>query len=178
MTYFTQFPLTTYEFNGISNNVKDIFRRAKFMTEYKSGADIYTPYLISDGETPQSLANTLYGSAFYHWVILIFNEIHDPIFDWPLEQNSIDIICKNKYGDYMHSLKHFELSGSIVGEVKDFTSPWIPPVNPYPGNVEINGVTFYEYETTLNEAKRNIVIMRPELLGDFVTQFEKAINGR
>ena len=129
MTYFSKFPLMAYEFNSKMSVVKDILRRATFASEYKPFTDLYSPYTILEGETPQSVAVTFYGSPSYHWVVLIFNEIHNQYFDWPLDQLSMDKLCTEKYGDSVFMTKHYELDGIVVGEVKDFSSDvvWVPP---------------------------------------------------
>lgn len=180
MSYFKNFPKTVFEINGKEYIVKDIFRRAMFISEYKPYSDLYTTYTISDGETPQMLAHNIYGSVDFDWVILVFNEIHNPYFDWPLRQYELDSFVKNKYGETtMNMVKYYTRNGLVIGESKDWVSgeTWIPPTNPGPQDPTVYPVTFIEYETELNEARRTIHILRPELLGDFTSQFTTAING-
>lgn len=175
MTYFSKFPLMIHESNGKETVVKDILRRARFISEYKPYTDLYTPYRISDGETPQSIAHSIYGAATYHWVVMLFNEIHDPYFDWPMSSHTLYDYCVDKYGeDNMYLVRHIEQDGNIIGEIKEFNKdiPWVAPEND--GNHL--AVSFYEYEESVNEAKRSIHIMRPELLGDFVSQFGEWIS--
>jgi Base plate wedge protein 53 len=164
-----------YELDNKKTVVRDILRRATFISEYKPYTDLYYPYTIIEGDTVQSLAMELYGSPFYHWVILMFNEIHNPYFEWPLDQYTLEKLCIDKYGaDVMYQTKHFEKNGIVVGEVKEFSKSitWIPPT--YSGIA--TAVSFYEYEQKLNDAKRLITLLRPELLGEFVSQFEAALN--
>lgn len=175
MSYFKSFPLTIFEFNGQQSAVRDILRRAKFLTEYKDITDLYNTYTIKDGDTPTSLALSYYGSTSYHWVILMFNEIHNIYFEWPLEYLALENYCKDKYGaNNIYAVKWYEKNGFPVGQIKEFKSgvPWVaPPVVP-----SAVAVTFIDYETKLNDEKREIRILRPELLGDFISQLEKAIN--
>jgi len=177
MSYFEKFPLIVYEFNSKNTVVKDILCRNMMASEYKPLTDLYSKYNVVDGETPQLLAQRFYGSSFYHWVILLFNEIHNPYFDWPVHSSSIENICIDKYGsENINAIRHYTNSdGIIIGEIKTFSSDvvWVPPANPFGGNP----VTFYEHEEIINESKRKIMMMRPELLGDFVSQFEVKING-
>lgn len=42
-------------------------------------------YYIKDGENPDRLAYNLYGSIEYWWVNLLVNNIHDPFYDWPMD---------------------------------------------------------------------------------------------
>lgn len=181
MAYFSSFPNTVFEINGKDYIVKDIFRRCMFISEYKPYSDLYTTYTVKDGETPQMIANELYDSAGHDWVLLMFNEIHNPYFDWPMGQQNLENFVKDKYGEnVMYMTKHYTQNGLIVGEVKEWvdgSTTWTPPTNPGPGNPNIYPVSFMEYETELNDARRIIHILRPELLSDFISQFDKAING-
>lgn len=175
MTYFKKFPLMTYSFNGKESVVRDILRRATFISEYKPLTDVLTPHLIMDGETPQTLAKTLYGAATYHWIVLMFNELHNPYFDWPLSALDLDRVCIEKYGaDTMYMTKHYELNDIIVGEIKQFSKnvPWIAPE----AVGESVAVSFFDYEDRLNDKRRSINVLRPELLREFVHQFESSIN--
>jgi hypothetical protein len=147
-----------------------------FISEYKPYTDLYSSYTILDGDTPQSLALKYYSSASYHWVIMMFNEIHNPYFEWPIDAFTLKNICIDKYGeDVMYMTRHIvDYDGDIVGEVKIFDKSytWIPP-EIMPNTIPIS---FYDYEEELNDAKREIHILRPELLGDFVKQFGVSIN--
>lgn len=174
MSYFTKFPLTTYEFNSSTSIVKDIFRRNVFISEYTNYTDLYTSYTIVDGDTPDSLAVKFYQSPTFHCVILLFNEIHSVDQEWPLQENELTKYCGEKYGEYLYHTKHYEYEGNVVGQIKDFSlgNPYTPPVFPGLGTA----VSFYDYETELNDKKRQIQILRVELLSDFVTQFQNAIN--
>lgn len=176
MSYFEKFPYTTYELSGATHVVKDILRRSKFISEYVDYSDLYTTYTINDGETPQSIAHREYGAATYHWVILMFNEIHNPYFDWPMSQYDLDAYCKNKYTEeFMYMTKHYEVNGNVVGEIKEFdiTINWVPPtvigINQIP-------ISFYDYEVRLNDKKREIRLLRSELLSQFVSEFGESIN--
>ena len=175
MTIFKSFPLTVYEFNGQESVVKDILIRSKFVSEYRPYSDILTPYSILDGDTPQSLAKTLYGAATFHWIILLSNELHDPYFEWPISSLDLENLCIDKYGsDVMNMTRHFEHNGLVVGEVKVFLKgvPWIPPTT----TAEWVAVSFYDYEERLNDSKRQIGLLRPELLSEFTKQFKDSLN--
>jgi hypothetical protein len=175
MSYFENFPLTSYELGGTDYLARNILLRSIFISEYRPYTDLFTPHTILDGETPQSLAKSIYGSQFYHWVILVTNEIHNPYFDWPLEQLDLERVCEQKYGTAMYVTRHYEHNGLVVGEVKVFkdAASWVPPT--FSGLAE--AVSFYDYEQELNDQKRYITILRPELLGEFVKQFGDSLNG-
>jgi hypothetical protein len=175
MTYFTQFPNIQYEMDNKTYVIKDIFRQATFISEYKPLSDLYESYTILDGETPHMLADKFYGSGEYFWVILVFNNIQSLYIDWPLSAHGLEEYCKQKYGSFWQSIKHYEKDGIVVGEYKEFHANWVPPVDPENGLYY--PVSFYEYESNINDEKRKIKILRSELLSEFITQFKDAING-
>ncbi len=176
MSYFSKFPKFEYTQNGKTGIITDILRRSSFISEYKPYTDLYSSYTVLEGETPQSLAYRYYGAATYHWIILMFNELHNPYFEWPVDSLTLKNICIDKYSElYMYMVKHYETDGLVVGQVKEFVDKntvWIPP------DVVVGAtpISFYDYEEQLNDEKRQILILRPELLGEFVKQFAETIN--
>jgi hypothetical protein len=178
MSYFSNFPLTTYAVNGNVSVIKDIFRRASFLSEYQPYSDLYISHTIADGETAESLAKYYYSNAFYNWVILIFNEIHDPLFGWPMTNLRLERVGNDLYGDNINSVKNYTINGVVVGESKEYNPnvAWVPPENPMPLALDVIPITFYDYLEQKNDANREIRILRKELLGDFVTQFGISIN--
>jgi hypothetical protein len=180
MTYFANFPYTTFEFSGNQAVVKDILRRARFLSEYRPYSDLFETYEINDSETPQTIAYDYYSSASYHWVIMIFNEIHDLTEEWPRNNYELDTYCEKKYGADKNSIMAWvDPNGNICGEVKKYSKgvAWIAPSNPgAPGNIYYTPLTFTNHEENENEKKRLIKIMRPELLSEFLKQFNDKIN--
>lgn len=191
MSFFKKYPLIAYELNGNRYAVKDILRRTYFTSEIKPYSNLYNEYNVPDGGTPESVSLSLYKTPYYHWVIMMFNQINNPYFDWPLQQIDLDVYCKEKYGKHtsgarsgeyiMFETRHYEIDNLIIGQVNDWIkNSWTVPPQP----VQLTGqvdqlsypVTFYEYENDINDEKRKIKILKPELLGDFVRQFEAKIN--
>ena len=179
MSYFSYIPNTTYELSGRTAIVKDICKRSRFISEYKPYSDLYDEYTITDSDTLESLALTFYGSAKYHWVIALFNELHDLDTEFPLDQVTMDNYCAAKYGDNLYKIKHYvDANQVVVGEIKVYSDEYVNPLPPSGiENEEYVAVTFYDYENSLNEAKRKIFILRPELLAKFITQFGRSMNG-
>lgn len=174
MSYFENFPLVAYPIAGNNLAVTDILRRSKFISEYRPYTDLYDAYTIMDGDTPQSLALKFYGATTYHWVVLMFNEIHNMYTDWPLGVLALERVAGAKYGSDLYETAYFKDSdGHIIGEVADYYSGWVPPTNPG----QFLAVSWYDHEVDLNESRRTIRILRPELLGEFVRQFGVSIRG-
>jgi hypothetical protein len=100
--YFNYFP-TTYYTNSDSSTALDtvtnIIARFAFESELKENTSIFYPYDVQDGETPEMIANKYYGSSEKHWIVLLFNDIIDPQYDWPLDQRTLIKYINDKYAD-------------------------------------------------------------------------------
>lgn len=182
MTYFKDFPYTTYTLNGKTEVVTDILRRSSFFDPVKNNVAVYREYYVIEGDTPESLANEFYGSVNLYWIILLFNSMHDPNFEWPLDQQELNTYCENLYGaNGMYKTRYYELNGNIVGEYKeyDYTDEnfvWVPPSNPFPDNLLVKRITHFEHEERQNDSKRRIKIPREEFVGEIVKQFKETLQ--
>ena len=98
--YFNFFPKTLYSLSNKSTSadfITNIIARFGFEKELKENSNIYYPYDIQDGDTPETIANKYYGSPERHWVVLLFNDIIDPQYDWPLDQRTIIKYINDNY---------------------------------------------------------------------------------
>ena len=98
--YFNYFPQTLYSLSDEKNAadvITNIIARFGFETELKENSSIFYPYDIQDGDTPEMIANKYYGSPEKHWIVLMFNDIIDPQYDWPLDQRTIIKHINDKY---------------------------------------------------------------------------------
>lgn len=108
---------------------KNLFRRIRPRDSVNAIFASAQKYIVTEGETPDSIAYSMYGSSSWYWTILILNNITDINEQWPLEQDELDKVIANKYGDYENSTRHWEtneiknadgdvvLEGGIVIEV-------------------------------------------------------------
>ena len=99
--YFSSFPLLNYPYlqNGVLKRkiVTDIFRRVGFGDRIKNQESFFQYYTIKNGETPEIIADKLYGSTDYHWLVLLFNDIVDPYYEWPFDQVVFDNYMDRDY---------------------------------------------------------------------------------
>jgi len=89
--YFNYFPTTFYNNSNTSlslDTVTNIIARFSFENSLKEKSAIFYPYDIQDGDTPETIANKYYGTPEKHWIVLMFNDIIDPQYDWPLDQRT------------------------------------------------------------------------------------------
>jgi len=100
MSYFSYFPVTSIVLNGETldiKQVKNILVRTKFSSYFREKEGLYTPYIIKENDRPDTIAHKFYGKSDLHWLVLLFNEIIDPYFDWPLNDKALTYYINNKY---------------------------------------------------------------------------------
>jgi hypothetical protein len=107
--YFKSFPYTYYSLDDASSVqvVTNITNRVTLSEEVKTNLGLFDEYDIKDGETPELVAGRFYGNPELHWLILHYNEIIDPRFDWPLDTNNLNRHVAGKYTD-VNATHHFE----------------------------------------------------------------------
>jgi len=99
--YFNNFPLTLYTLaaNNVTglDTVTNIISRFSFEETLKENGSIFYPYEIKDTDTPEIIATKIYNSPERHWIVLMFNDIIDPQYDWPLSYPNFIKYVNEKY---------------------------------------------------------------------------------
>lgn len=98
--YFNYFPLTFYtseNTNGSLDTVTNIIARFGFESSLKENSSAFYKYDIKDTDTPESIATKYYGDPEKHWIVLSFNDIIDPQYDWPLSYANFIKYVNEKY---------------------------------------------------------------------------------
>lgn len=141
--FFKKFPKVYYPFP--TQDEKDTFIRVvtdvtKNLRVYKKALNdivLFDEYDIIDGDTPEIISEKLYGTPYYHWLIMISNDLYDHINDFPLTDYELSEYVTNKYSDAM-GFHHFELNGvqaqpyaelnflTAIKEIFDDSLPMIP----------------------------------------------------
>ena len=77
--YFNNFPLIPYDSvgNGEFKVVTNLLKRVAVRAKIKTNTAMFDTYDVLDGETPEMIANKLYGDSNLHWVILYVNNVTD-----------------------------------------------------------------------------------------------------
>ena len=157
--------------------VKNIFRRVKLRDDLHNSFTSFNKYEIPEGARPDTVAEDLYGSPQFDWVVLTTAGILNVRNEWPLSNRDLYVYANDKYGDSLNSVRFFETeevkdsNGKLIlpkGKIvdSDFTIP--NPTNPSATLNPVVGISNFIYETRLNEEKRNINILREEFLQDFL----------
>jgi hypothetical protein len=98
--YFTHFPFVKHDLKNDGKFVvlTNILRRFKFSNKAELSADVWYPYTLYEEDRPDIIAKKYYGDSKLHWVILLFNQILDPHFQWPMNTVAFENYIKGKYG--------------------------------------------------------------------------------
>jgi len=171
--YFNYFPTIMYDPDGsgtakmVTNIMKRVRVRANMVKEFA----MLDPYDIQDGETPEIVADRHHGATYYHWVIMLMNNIRDPQHDWPKSIRQMQLYLGNKYGSssQQNATHHYEIAQSSGDTTINIEVP-----STHSGAVAVSN---YTYEHILNEEKRSIDLLRNQYLGEFVSEFENEIHG-
>jgi len=96
--YFNYFPKTLYTADEVNaDTITQLTSRFNFTEDFKNNSAVSYEYDIQEGDTPEIIADKLYGSSERHWIVLLFNDIIDPQFDWPLTQRTLVSYIDEKY---------------------------------------------------------------------------------
>lgn len=98
--YFNLFPKTVYTNSNTSTSldtVTNIIARFGFEASLKQNATAFYKYQIQEGDTPEIIAYKYYDHPERHWIVLMFNDIVDPQFDWPMPYNTFINYVDKKY---------------------------------------------------------------------------------
>ena len=168
--------------------VKNLFRRVKVRDDLKKYFTVFDRVTIKDGARPDQVADTTYGNAELDWVVLITAGIINVNNEWPLSSYELYNYSLEKYGALLNATKHFETieirdqknrlilpKGKIVDS--DFSIP--NPSNPLTdltGNAIRIGISYYDYDTRVNEQKRQLDLLKPRYLDQFLKDMRKIMK--
>ena len=159
--------------------VKNLFRRGFLREDIFQDLTFFTKYQVRGDDRPDNVAFEIYNDSTLDWLVLAANNIVNIQSEWPIPNSVFDELMIEKYGTYLnlingiHHHETIEVKDSrdvvivkaglqvestysitffdeIADDMKTIT-PTIP-------------VTNYQYEQKINEAKRNIYLLKPKYL--------------
>ena len=131
MAYFKHLPDILYQ-SPLSHktsssdyiSIKNIFRRSKLKDYLAGNVSLFNKYIIEDGERPDTISESLYGSPQYDFVVILAAGITNINHQWPVQDYQIYDIALAKYGseEKMNENHHYE-----TYEIKDSKDRQILP---------------------------------------------------
>ena len=193
MGYFRELPNMRYpSFLPDKNSslefveTKNLFRRIKLRDDFKNIFTLFDKFEIPEGLRPDTVAEGLYGSDELDWVVLITAGITNVRNQWPLSSKEIYDYSLEKYGADLNNPRYWvtkeirDSNGKLIMSKDNVVDPDFS-ISYYDTGLSINvtksgsevrtAVSNYEYETLLNDKKRNIFVLKPEFLQQFLNDF-------
>ena len=168
--YFDSLPKIAYPYDKQKKQtiLPDIFRRA-ILDKFFKNRVLLERYYVKDFETPEILAHKLYGRSDYHWILLLANDIIDVQREWPISQEELVTYVNDKYGaNNSSSIHHW-----VLKEDKSVIVDWDAQQEL---DNKIESVTNLDYETDLNEQKRQIIIPPAEQIEQIVETYKRLVS--
>ena len=217
MAYFNNLPNILYQSplpdkasTGDMIEIKNIFRGSKLFDYLKDNVSLFNKYVLEDGDRPDTVAEQIYGSSRYDYVVILTAGITNITNEWPLQDYQMYDLALSKYGSEtkMNEIHHYE-----TREIKDSKGRQILPPNLIVdesfkidgsslrfgnnGFMLISGeahkqlddkneytisdniavpVTNYQFEIRKNEERRNIDLLRPSYLQNFINDLRDVVR--
>ena len=199
--YFRKLPnldyptlLKTKQSNTDYIETKNLFRRVKIREDLFSNFVVFDQYKIVGDERPDNVAEKVYGDDNLDWVILMSNNIIDVKNEWPMTQSDLNTYTNEKYTQkeltYIHHYETIEFrdrnnqllvpAGKIVDE--SFTIEYYLGESGLRNNGQlktaspIRSVNNYENEIEINNKKRSINVIKEDVLGLFLKDFNRIMK--
>ena len=167
--YFQYLPKLMYDpaGDGSGKVVTNILKRTRVRVNMKKELILLEKYDVQEDETPEIVSDKHHGNPYYHWVVMLVNDISDINHDWVKSTRQMQQYLQDKYTEaQLYQSHHYEIpqtSGdtTVMIEVENTTYP------------EATSVSNYDYEITLNDSKRSIDLLRNKYLSFFINEFEE-----
>jgi hypothetical protein len=214
--FFNYYPKTFYSSNANSigvDTVTNIIARFGFEKKLKENSSAFYKYSIKDSDTPEIIAAKFYDNVERHWIVLLFNDIIDPQYDWPLESRTLINYIDTKYSSNLYAntvntsvtgiswaqnISHVQAYYKIITRTSadgtDIVEKITVDANTY-ANIAATSISYtlnnassitqtvskttksyYDYELDLNEAKREINLLKSEFVPEVEKEFKRVIK--
>ena len=172
MYFDDNFPVIPYDSVGDYKfkDVTNLLRRVALRAKVKTSTLLYDTYDVKNGETPESLADKLYGDSEYHWIIMLINDITDRYHEWPMSEAQFSQYLKDNYSnpDAVHHYEISQESGDTDIKINIGTSNADYPTATL--------ITNYEHEQKLQDDRRKIRLLDPSFISQFVTEYKSLMS--
>ena len=188
--FFQHYPQIDYNITGTAppkfKTVINIMARAKLRNVIMNDIVQYFPYSIPEAERPDHTSFKIYGDVKFTWLIFLINDIHDPIYDWPMATRDLVNFIKDKYGTInaaQTEIHHYEQIVRTRVEATGTTDA-IPVAK-----IEVDVTTYnaldaedrdivysYNWELDRNESKRDIKLIDAMYVGDIMSEHAEKLG--
>ena len=184
--FFQHYPQISYDITGAKpakyKTAINAMVRAKLKNIVADDVVRYFGYSIPEAERPDITSYKIYGDVKFTWLIFLINDIHDPIYDWPLGTREFVTFIKSKYGTITvakNNIHHYEriirdrveATGTTEAIPQAKIEVDLTTYNDL-GSEERNVVYSFNWEVDRNEAKRDIKLISPDYVSSIFSEHE------
>ena len=193
-SYFKQLPDLDYP--SLANDrssaydyqiVKNIFKRAVLRDDIFGEATAFTKYSVQGDDRPDQVAYKLYNDSGLDWVVLTTNNIIHVRDEWPMGNQDFLTYLNAKYTTQeLSNIHHYETEiirdsrGRLI-QPEGLTVPAGHSISFVDNGVlrtesKVKSFTFLDNETNLNDAKRDINVLKKGYLDLFLEDFAEMME--
>lgn len=172
MSFFKKFPSIVYKGQKAESLITAV--NPSHMGVDKSF--VFQRYTIKELESAEAVADLLYKDANLYWTIFVINNIVNPFLDWPVSDSELEEIVVLKYGDVNSISHYFDNRLNRICDDVDEAAYRLVPASTLP--FYIVPVTHYAAEKEANDSKRDITVINPKYISQFVETYYKALEGK
>ena len=184
--FFQHYPQISYDITGAKpakyKTAINAMVRAKLKNIVADDVVRYFGYSIPEAERPDITSYKIYGDVKFTWLIFLINDIHDPIYDWPLGSREFVTFIKSKYGSITtakNNIHHYEriirdrveATGTTEAIPQAKIEVDLTTYNAL-GSEEKDVVYSFNWEVDRNEAKRDIKLISPDYVSSIFSEHE------
>ena len=183
--YFDTIPKIQYDSVGAGNPkiVTNLLRRVAVRAKVKTNTLMFDTYDVKEGETPEIIAHKLYGDSELHWIVLLVNDVTDRYHQWPMSAAQFQQFINEKYLDSdgnpnPSGIHHYEIaqsSGDTTKKIEVYANSAL-----YTGDTDFYAtatpITNLEYEEDRQDQLRQIRLLDPKFVPQFVEEFENLMK--
>ena len=175
--------------------VKNLFKRGQLRPDIFQDLATFDKYQIMGDDRPDNVANDFYQDPTLDWLVLICNNIINIQSEWPLMQRDFELFLLDKYGTHaaLEDTHHYETQeiknskGVIMLEKElecesDMTFSyydwWLNAQQNITNANTVTAVTNYQYEEKIEDAKRNIYLLKVSYLPLVIDDLEELMANK
>jgi hypothetical protein len=126
MKYFQVMPkIATIDYVGNKIVLTNIMIRTEVIPSLLNNPLLFYSYNVQDGDTPEIIADKYYGDSYRYWIVLFANQIIDPQWQWPMNQNLFNDYIVDKYKNATANSLNISANTVTSGQVLAYTQSHI-----------------------------------------------------
>ena len=191
--YFQHFPYILYN----DEVVTDITRRSSVLKKLEGNPYLFLPYTIKEGDTIETIADDYYGDPGLSWLIVMANNIIDPIADFFKDYQTFNEFVIQKYSkdaekSLDRALKKYEIlewtqdtsrTDNIIYYRSIYNKDVLLSKETFLNNettknfyTDFQPLRFFQYETEENDKLRTIQLISSQYTGQVIQEMRTILN--